>query len=50
MIVSGRGAAPVGGLISVTDTPSPDDFATIFRGLDEATAEVSLANQSVRFM
>jgi GNAT superfamily N-acetyltransferase len=40
MIVPGRDTAPVGGSISTTDTPSPEDFATIFRGLDEATAEV----------
>lgn len=40
MIVPGPGTAPVGGSISTTDTPSPEDFATIFRGLDEATAEV----------
>jgi GNAT superfamily N-acetyltransferase len=40
MIVPGRDTAPVGGSISTTDTPSAEDFATIFRGLDEATAEV----------
>src|SRR4029077_14044328 len=41
MITSGRDPIPIGGSISVTDTPSPEDFATIFRGLDEATAEVA---------
>ena len=40
MITSGRDTISVGGSISVTDTPSPEDFATIFQGLDDATAEV----------
>ena len=40
MIAKGRAALPVGGSISVTDTPSSEDFATIYRGLDAATAEV----------
>jgi GNAT superfamily N-acetyltransferase len=40
MITSGPDSISVSGSISVTDTPSPADFATIFRGLDEATAEV----------
>jgi GNAT superfamily N-acetyltransferase len=40
MITTRRAALPVSGSISVTDTPSPEDFATIFRGLDAATAEV----------
>jgi GNAT superfamily N-acetyltransferase len=40
MITSGRDLIPVSGSISVTDTPSQEDFTTIFRGLDEATAEV----------
>jgi GNAT superfamily N-acetyltransferase len=40
MITPGRAAFPVSGSISVTDAPSPEDFVTIFRGLDAATAEV----------
>jgi GNAT superfamily N-acetyltransferase len=40
MITTGRAALPVSGSISVSDTPSQEDFATIFRGLDAATAEV----------